>query len=72
MSETDEPPLSTLDRDGTDRHSDRRNDYSLEFLYGHNLRQRGKVSCLLATRSNRDDSILNNCCLWLVSRLANL
>jgi len=70
--QVDEPPLMALDRNGANRHPDRRNDYSLEFLYGHCFHTRRMVSVLLGMRSSRDNSILNNCCLWLVSRLANL
>ena len=73
MSETeDPPPLLALDRNGDSGHLHRGNDYSLEFLYGHGFHTRGMVSVLLGMRSSRDNSILNNCCLWLVSRPANL
>jgi len=71
MDET-EPPLMEMGRDGDSGHSHRGDDYSLEFLYGHNLHRRGSVSSLLPMCGNSDNSILNNCCFRLASRLANL
>ncbi len=71
MDET-EPPLMEMGRDGDSGHSHRGDDYSLEFLFGHNLRRRGAISSLLPILGDSNNSKLNNCCLRLVSRLANL
>ena len=72
MNETEEPPLTELDRHGSDRHSNRGNDYPLEFLCGHFIREGRAFPFLLGMLDHRDNSDLDNKCLRLAGRLADL